>query len=107
MRDFYYSDDPYNQFQENIKYKLIEQTKPWHSPFDNPETIEQQEKIADIFIKQCCSEKLKLIEEFSAAYLKRTNIDPTEAVLVEEQIDNVITWRFEPKSKFNFKEEKR
>lgn len=79
--------------------KNEEQIKQTQSLIDK-----QQEEINTIFIEQLNSERMKHLEIFSAAYLKFTNLDPKDVVLVEEQVNNSFTWRFEPKSKFNFKE---
>ncbi len=65
---------------------------------------EFQKKIFELTNKQAQT-RLQHLEIFSTAYLNMTNLNSKDVVLVEEQIDNVITWRFEPKSKFNFKEE--
>lgn len=50
---------------------------------------ETREEIAEI--------RAEHIESYTAAYMSITNLDPREAVLVEEHIDNRIIWYFAAK----------
>jgi catalase (peroxidase I) len=57
----------------------------------------------DKIINDTFDRQAEFLEMFAAAYYKVTDIDPRESVLVQQVVGETITWRFEPKSKFNFR----
>ena len=49
------------------------------------------------WIKKLMENRYEHLEKFTAAYLKMTNIDPANAVLIEKRDGNTTSWWFEEK----------
>ncbi len=67
--------------------------------FAPPYNCKCSKKTEDI-IEEVSSKKAAHLEALAVAFIKETGLKPSEAVLVEERSENVITWYFRKREGF-------